>query len=422
MHAIPMPVVRYEQVLNAEGYGPALDNSIAIAFTLVLVLPELRPAGRGDTEEGVLAYLLSNNLAVVILFCGLLLTSLRFPRFFHDDALLYVNETYVPFFNSRWEWAEAFGVGGLLLIWMSMLIPLGNYFRYSAFKRRIRATSMVHKTGIADEKTGARKPWDPNDGTPTRKAFCKDETYVKWDVASYKKSDQKDTHFDLMSTSQMPNMVPVNDQCFIDHNTAGPGHMWTLFNRDELEKAKKKGKDKLPKKYVLVAGPTHLEKEAAVLYVRDFSAALQDGGNARQGPTQQQQSGDDASSTTIKPQISISVEFELQEETDVDQKGIPVKLSPISSYDPAADNHDQTIVAHFEMLKRMHDIMPGDLEAYKEKEEFLDTLLLNCGISKPGDRLRVISVVKGLYKLPNIPDLAKHIQELRRPSMGQKNV
>lgn len=33
-------------VFNGEGEGPALDNSIAIVFTLVIVLPELRPEGR----------------------------------------------------------------------------------------------------------------------------------------------------------------------------------------------------------------------------------------------------------------------------------------------------------------------------------------------------------------------------------------
>jgi len=355
-------------VFNGEGYGPALDNSIAIAFTLVLVLPELRPDGRGDTSNDWLSYFLSNNIAVCILFVGLLLTSLRFPRFFHDDAVLYTNETYIPFFNTRWEWAEMWGIGGLVLIWLSMAIPIGNYFRYRSFTNRIKETAHVHKTK-PNKDTGDRDPWVPHS---KRLAFCKDDSYFKWDVAVDKKDKGA---FDLKTTCQLPNLVPVNDPVFTEHRAAGPGHMWTLANSN-------------PGKVKLVAGPSHKHEDVQRYrhgYEHPDGHSRVDGGDQPPEPA------------------------------------VPTSLLRVSVPEQVEVDDNKTLVSQFEMLKRIHNVTPAALEAFKDKEIYLDTLLQNCGIAKPGDRLRMISVVKGVNGsgLPSFADIKNGIDVIDMQKLSE---
>jgi hypothetical protein len=74
-------------VLNGEGEGPALDNSIAIILTLVFLLPSLKPEGRGDVNDNWIDWILSNNLCIVLLFLGLLCTSIRLPRWYADTRI-----------------------------------------------------------------------------------------------------------------------------------------------------------------------------------------------------------------------------------------------------------------------------------------------------------------------------------------------
>lgn len=266
---------------------------------------------------------------------------------------------------------------GLVMIWLSMAIPIGNYFRYRSFTNRIKETALVHKTK-PDEDTGEREAWDSGDAPRSKRlAFCKDESYFKWDVAVDKKDKGA---FDLKTTCQLPNMVPVNDPVFAEHHAAGPGHMWTrtLENRKDVEEAKKAGKR--PKKVVLVAGPSH-KHEDVQRYRHGYEHP--DGHSRMDGKAQPPEAAYDGD----------------------------VALLRVSVPEPAVEvDPNQALFSQFEMVNRIHNVTPADLEAFKDKELYLDTLLQNCGIAKPGDRLRMIRVVRGVEgSLPSFADIKTRI-------------
>ena len=125
-------------VVNAEGAGPALDNSIALCLTIVFVLPNLRVLGRGHVAthpagKGACAwltyifqeYLLCNNAIVFFFFLGLGFTSIAHPLWFdagdefvdeNPDARVYValtgwyKEHNVTGHDYSLGYAERFGV------------------------------------------------------------------------------------------------------------------------------------------------------------------------------------------------------------------------------------------------------------------------------------------------------------------------
>lgn len=273
---------------------------------------------------------------------------------------------------------------GLVLIWLSMAIPIGNYFRYRSFTNRIKETAHVHKTK-PNKDTGDRAAWDRDAPHSKRLAFCKDDSYFKWDVAVDKKDKGA---FDLKTTCQLPNLVPVNDPVFAEHRAAGPGHMWTLANRAELEKAAKAGKPP-PGKVKLVAGPSHKHEDVQRYrhgYEHPDGHSRVDGGDQPPEPA------------------------------------VPTSLLRVSVPEQAVEVDDnKTLVSQFEMLKRIHNVTPAALEAFKDKEIYLDTLLQNCGIAKPGDRLRMISVVKGVNGsgLPSFADIKNGIDVIDMQKLSE---
>ena len=57
----------------------------------------VKSAGRGNQDNGIMDYVFDNNVVIFFLFLGLACTSLRLPRFF-DDAGSHENaEDYLPF-------------------------------------------------------------------------------------------------------------------------------------------------------------------------------------------------------------------------------------------------------------------------------------------------------------------------------------
>ena len=93
-----------------------------------------------------------------------------------------------------------------------------------------------------------------------RLAFCRDETYFKWDVNAFK--DEDNNHkttgfFDLKTSQNLPKMVAVSDTAFEYHKdgkvcpSIAPGRMWAMKPTKEGEK---KDKDD---SYTLVCGPSH---------------------------------------------------------------------------------------------------------------------------------------------------------------------
>jgi len=156
-------------VVNAEGAGPALDNSISLCLTIVFVLPNLRVDGRGHSRKAPVdwpqwflyvfqEYFLSNNAIVFFFFLGLAFTSIAHPNFFDSaDAFVEENPSAAPYvaltgwykknnvtgYTQDFGFAERFGVLGMFFFLVAHIIPVINYIRYYRFKKAIVASSFV---------------------------------------------------------------------------------------------------------------------------------------------------------------------------------------------------------------------------------------------------------------------------------------
>ena len=165
-------------VMNGEGEGPDVENSIALCLTVVFILPQLSPPGRGDLTKGVMSYLFSNNTSIFLLIVGLGCTSMAHPRFF--DTYRALNSTgadaYIAFFdtdgNGAYGYGELFGLIGIISLATSLLIPLVNYFRYLSVLHRIQNSGFV--TGKEGE---------------SRAAFCKDDSFEHWEIKTAPTTD-----------------------------------------------------------------------------------------------------------------------------------------------------------------------------------------------------------------------------------------
>jgi len=197
-------------VVNAEGAGPALDNSIALCLTIVFVLPNLRVVGRGHVavhptdkcswltyifEE----YLLCNNAIVFFFFLGLGFTSVAHPFFFDEssefidenpDARGYAaltgwykhintehNVTDEKLIGVQLGYAERFGLLGMLSFLVAHIIPVVNYIRYLRFKRKI-----VNSAEVKLGAHGAEVKGNGAEGTDERLAFAKDKSFDQWEM------------------------------------------------------------------------------------------------------------------------------------------------------------------------------------------------------------------------------------------------
>eukprot|EP00729_Bicosta_minor_P010058 gene10058-8210_t len=145
-------------VMNGQGEGPEVENSIALCLTCVMltacpinvlgfidskvvfILPELRPPGRGDTSKGLASYMFSNNASIFLLFIGLCFTSFAHPKFYDEaraedaDAA----EAYIAFFDTdgdgKYGYAEFIGMIGIICLVVSLFIPAANFIRYKMDK------------------------------------------------------------------------------------------------------------------------------------------------------------------------------------------------------------------------------------------------------------------------------------------------
>ena len=215
-------------VMNGEGEGPNVENSIALCLTVVFILPQLSPPGRGDLTKGVMSYLFSNNNSIFLLISGLFCTSMAHPKFFDEYRAL--NETradaYIAFFdtdgNGSYGHAEFFGLIGMISLATSLLIPLVNYFRYLIVLHTIQNSADV----ISFQ---TKKP---------RKAFCTADDFEKWEISEGAKvKDETEPSLDAESIQRLTKMctvpdVPVEPKCIwqkvLGKNkiilTCGPSH------------------------------------------------------------------------------------------------------------------------------------------------------------------------------------------------------
>jgi len=228
-------------VLSGEGEGPNLENSIALVLTMVFILPNLRPAGRGDRSKSWLSYLLSNNVCIILLFLGLGATSFTHPALFDDrdfggrKALPdnHTNSTgeYVAYYSDAiWEYAEMLGVVGMIFFGLAILIPMLNLGNYLWYKWNITSSAKIHVQGQKE-----------------RLAFCKDKSFNKFDIKTEPvfnpQTGQSVYQLTAETATNLKDLYCVSHRVFADETTQS-NRPWQLMEDDA-------------KTRVLSSGPNH---------------------------------------------------------------------------------------------------------------------------------------------------------------------
>ena len=88
------------------------------------------PNSKQTKLTGVLSFLFSNNVCIMLLFIGLILTSVIEPSVAEEG-------------DDGEDWIESVGMAGFFCVWASLLIPVINYIRYFIFKRKIQQSAYV---------------------------------------------------------------------------------------------------------------------------------------------------------------------------------------------------------------------------------------------------------------------------------------
>lgn len=255
-------------------------------------------------------------------------------------------------------------------------------------------SAIVPKTQIEDKKTGARA----TDSTETRLAFCKDDSYYQWEVKLYADEDDNDSvskFFDAKTSMQMQNMVPVSYPHF-STESIGPGSMWAVKKRENDGNV------------TLVSGPSHnvdnhfgrhKEESSKMETIHQKRQTLQNlNRQVRSHTLNDTVNNTGAAIEKSKHLIAQVSESKLVKMKDESGKEKEVMLLEIvqPNRDPAATNKIKTpkdeLREHLQMLETEHKINAVELRAPEFLKDlgFLNTILSNCGIDKPGDRLRII--------------------------------
>merc|ERR1712166_999830 len=213
--------------------------------------------------------------------------------------------------------------------------------------------------------------------------------------------------------------------------------MWTLANRADVEKARNKGwkgfgytgnQGKPPNKVLLVAGPTHKHGD-----VHHFATGYAQNIPQHTPPAQHSRTydgdsrvddGDEKSAQSADKDLATRNNNNWDDD-DSDGNAVQQQYEEINGVsllrisriadDLAAVDHNkkEKLVLSFVMLYGIHGLTPDMLSKYKDNVMYLDSLLENCGITKPGDRLRVIGVLQGVIDLPksftNDKEINNHI-------------
>lgn len=224
---MPLLLVMVLTVLNVfAGYGgggPDLGNSIALALTIVFVLPQLAPPG-SDMINGRGWGL--NDKFITSFMVGCTFCSMNWPTFEEIDASC---DTF-PHANVN-TWLNVFGmVVGL----MAFVFPLINLLRYRALCRRIKGGSKPapgNKQLCEAELPGRQT---------APKLFVSDKTFRKVDALFDDKKQRLDAGY-------LGNFMPISElfDQLLEHHDEGPSRSgWRV-----------KMGAKYPKSFSLVAGP-----------------------------------------------------------------------------------------------------------------------------------------------------------------------
>ena len=249
---------------------------------------------------------------------------------------------------------------------------------------------MVPQTQIEDKKTGARA----TDSTKNRLAFCNDDSYYQWEVKLYADEDDNDSvskFFDAKTSMQMQNMVPVSYPHF-STESIGPGSMWAV-------KKRKNGGN-----VTLVSGPSHnvvnhfdrhKEESSKMETVHQKRQTLHNLNRPVRSHTLDVTGAAIEKSKHLIAQVSESKLVKMKDEFGKEKEVMLLEIVQ-PNRDPAATNKIKTpkdeLREHLQMLETEHKIKAVELRTPEFLKDlgFLNTILSNCGIDKPGDRLRII--------------------------------
>eukprot|EP00039_Didymoeca_costata_P006015 m.86775 g.86775 ORF g.86775 m.86775 type:complete len:486 (+) comp13071_c0_seq4:135-1592(+) len=161
----PIVLIAILSTLNYQA-GGNLENSISISFTLVFLLPQMQPTIRAMNifypADGTIyksydffRYISANDILIMTLFTGLVLASLNVQLPF--TFLGPVQDTSLI---------------GVIMLWMSLLIPIRNFFKYWGLQNLLFDTSKS-KRKDQTHRFAFNRPFEASD---------KKSRYQEWDA------------------------------------------------------------------------------------------------------------------------------------------------------------------------------------------------------------------------------------------------
>jgi hypothetical protein len=181
------------------------------------------------------------NMVVLLVFVGFGFCSLANPYFYAETEgenlaknRSDITESYIPFLNNNeFEFAEYWGLIGMVLMWLGVLLPFINFVRYWWIKRTIKNSAKV--TYI-----------NPKDGKLVeRYAFASDDTFNKFEIKADKKGLNEETK------KHMKNIMCVSNSKVMEK---GGLKQWKVI-KDKWEWKKGTGKGKGDRE--ISCGPSH---------------------------------------------------------------------------------------------------------------------------------------------------------------------
>ena len=137
------------------GGGPDLENSIAIALTVVFILPELRPPAVSE-QQHAWTYFNSNDVCIGLLFVGHILASISHSKL--DDPLTVglIESGFAKGYKMKMY--GIIGFVGLACVWVAtVMIPIYNGIFYAILCHKLRKEGNETIRSAASKKGKSEK-------------------------------------------------------------------------------------------------------------------------------------------------------------------------------------------------------------------------------------------------------------------------